>query len=248
MDLFYNENGWVFEKNILDQSEINTILKLIDNYILKHNDKMNIWDINKTEDGKINSIHCLHIYDNTLLDFFKKKKKIIEIVKNLLKDEVEIIAIEAFLKPANTGKKVVVHQDNYLWCLENDNALTVWIALDEIDETNGGLRYYSKSHKLGLLDHEPSYKLGTSQTIKQKEFHKFNKCEKVINKLSPGDIQIHSALTIHDSKENISNKPRRVITVQFKSVNNKLDIERRKKYREEVIRQQNILKKSNKYT
>ena len=67
-------------------------------------------------------------------------------MKILLNDQIEIIAIEAFLKPPLTGKKVVIHQDNYFWCLKKGNALTAWIALDDIDESNGCLKYYSKSN------------------------------------------------------------------------------------------------------
>jgi hypothetical protein len=29
-----------------------------------------------------------------------------------------------------------------------------WIALDDIDESNGGLEYISESNLIGLLDHE----------------------------------------------------------------------------------------------
>ena len=74
-------------------------------------------------------------------------------VKELLNDDIEIMVIEAFLKPDNDGKKVVPHQDNYLWCLDKGNALTAWIALVDIEQTNGGLEYVSSSHLLGLLDH-----------------------------------------------------------------------------------------------
>ena len=93
-----------------------------------------------------------------------------------------------------------------------------------------------------MLSHEPSYSLGTSQTIKKEEYYKFKNCDIILNKLNPGDVQFHSSLTIHESEKNKSIKPRRVITVQFKSVNDKLDSEKRRKYRKEVLRQQKILK------
>jgi hypothetical protein len=64
------------------------------------------------------------------------------------------MAIQAFLKTDNDGKKVIANQANYLCCLEKGNALMAWIALDDIDESNGGLEYISESNLIGLLDHE----------------------------------------------------------------------------------------------
>ena len=53
MDLFYNEKGWIFKKNLFDKYEINRILKLIDDYILKHNNEPRIGIINiGTENNK----------------------------------------------------------------------------------------------------------------------------------------------------------------------------------------------------
>jgi phytanoyl-CoA hydroxylase len=241
----FDAQGWGLIRGIVNENEINNILSLIQSYIDNNEKKMEIWDMNKTENGKLNSIHCLHMFDDTILEFFKTKKIFFETARQLLQSEVEIIAIEAFLKPAGYGKAVVIHQDNYLWCLEKGDALTIWIALDDIDEVNGGLKYYNGSHKCGLLEHEPSYKIGTSQTIKKEEYDKYKNCDIILNNLKAGDAQFHHSLTIHESDANNSTKSRRVITIQFKSINDKLDIERRKKYREEVLRQQYILKNTN---
>lgn len=243
MDESFEQNGWGVFPKLFNKNEVENIIELIYNFIKNNEDKMEIWDMNKTENGNVNSIHCLHLYDDSLLNFFKKKKVLFDLAQKILNDEVEIIAIESFLKPARDGKPVVIHQDNYLWCLEKGNAFTLWIALDDVDKENGGLRYYSGSHKLGLLEHEPSYKIGTSQTIKKSEYEKFKDCDVVLNNLEKGDAQFHHSLCIHDSEGNNSDRRRRAVTIQFKSINDKLDVERRKKYREEVLKQQKILKK-----
>ena len=50
--------------------------------------------------------------------------------------------------------------------MNDANALTVWLALDETNEKNGGVFYYDGSHKYGILEHVPSYAKGSSQKIK----------------------------------------------------------------------------------
>jgi ectoine hydroxylase-related dioxygenase (phytanoyl-CoA dioxygenase family) len=242
MNKTFNEQGWILEKDVFSLDEVNQIVNMISIYVENHKHKFKIWDMNMTDSNKINSIHCLHLYDNTFIDFFNQNNKLINKVKELLNDDIEIMAIEAFLKPENDGKKVVAHQDNYLWCLEKGNALTAWIALDYIDESNGGLEYISESNLIGLLNHEPSYHLGTSQTISEKEYSKFENLPRVINSLKPGDIQFHHSLTIHSSSENISNKNRNAITVQFKAVSDKKDLVREKEYRDSLLKQQVMIK------
>jgi len=235
--------GWEVHRNILDSNDIKFIYEQIELYLSNHKDKMEKYDINMTENNLINSIHCLHKFDNTFIDFFNNKTNLNKIVNRLLNEEVEITNIEAFLKPAGSGREVPIHQDNKLFCVEDAKSFTAWIALDEIDSSNGGLKVWTNSNNLGLLKHRPSMMLGTSQTVDESEYDKFGIDSYIINKLKPGDIQYHHCLTIHGSDPNISDKKRNVITVQYKAKNSSFDQKRLKEYRDEVIRQQSILKK-----
>lgn len=250
-DIFFVENilqnkllnyGWEVHRNILDSNDIKFIHDQIDLYVQKHKDNMKNYDLNLTTDNKINSIHCLHKFDNTFIDFFNKNLKLNKIVNNIFNEDVEITNIEAFLKPAGTGREVPVHQDNQLFCVEDAKSFTAWIALNEIDSSNGGLKVWSHSNHLGLLKHKKSYMLGTSKTIDESEYDKFGINNYIINSLKPGDIQFHHCLTIHGSEPNTSQKNRNVITVQYKAKNSNFDKNLVDEYRKEVIRQQNILK------
>ena len=240
----YITNGYHLEKNIFDKKEVDEILIMIEKFTERNKEKMKIYDINYTPEGKINTIHCLHKFEKTFFEYFNNNTKLKNICKDLLNEEdIEVTGIEAFLKPAGVGMESPIHQDNYLWCLEKPNALTCWVALDEIDGNNGGLKLYPGSHKLGLLNHIPSYKLGTSQTIDEKEYDKFGINSYINNKLSPGDVQFHHSEMIHGSNENKTNNSRRVITFQVKPQNSMRDPTKYKKYRESLFKQQNKLKK-----
>lgn len=241
----FSEKGWDIMRNVLSPTEISEIFIMISKYIYEHKDKFEIWDINYTPDGKPNSIHCLDKFDSSFLDFFNKKTNLIDRVKEMLNSEVEIMAIEAFLKPAGTGMYVPIHQDNNLWCLKHGNALTAWIALDKINDKNGGLKLYENSHKIGDLNHIDSWALGTSQTIDPHEYKKFGGLDNyILNDLNPGDIQFHHSMTVHGSEKNDSQYHRRVITIQFKSVDDFRMDDKMKLYREKVRLQQEKLKDS----
>ena len=74
-------------------------------------------------------------------------------------------APEWFNKPAGTESPTPPHQDNYYFCLRPANVLTMWMALDPVDEENGCLRYIPGSHLEGIRPHGRSEILGFSQGI-----------------------------------------------------------------------------------
>ena len=57
--------------------------------------------------------------------------------------------------------------------------------------------------------------------------------------LNPGDILIHNCVVVHGSEKNKSNKPRKGLTLRFKSHSSKIDKFLRKKYEVELKSQIN---------
>jgi ectoine hydroxylase-related dioxygenase (phytanoyl-CoA dioxygenase family) len=62
---------------------------------------------------------------------------------------------QALLKPPRFGSAKPYHQDNYYFrCQPDDEVITAWIALDDVDEQNGCLRYIDGSHRGPILPHD----------------------------------------------------------------------------------------------
>ena len=116
--------------------------------------------------------------------------------------------------------------------MNSHNALTVWIALDKSCNNNGGIYYYKKTHKLGLLEHFPSMVPGSSQKLKYTNSMLMFK--KTSPKLNPGDCLIHSCAVVHGSNANLSGNPRRGITVRYIAGSARVDKFLRKKYEKEL--------------
>ena len=76
---------------------------------------------------------------------------------------------------------------------------TIWIALDRADEENGCLRYVRGTHKLELPN-----KMGLDFDADSEGA--------IAVEVSPGDAAIHSALTVHWSEPNRSDRSRRAIS------------------------------------
>ena len=147
---------------------------------------------------------------------------------------------EVFNKPARYGLASPMHQDNFYWAVKNNNALTIWVALDSCDKKNGGVSYFKGSHKFGILKHTDSFAPGSSQKIDLKILKKFKYLKKITPKLKPGDILVHNCLTFHGSNPNKSSKNRRGFTMQFKDKFSDYDKKILSHYQTRLDRQVNL--------
>jgi phytanoyl-CoA hydroxylase len=69
---------------------------------------------------------------------------------------IRLFGDQALFKPAKHGSRVLWHQDNEYWQLEPSNVVTMWLALDDVDDRNGCMRVIPGTHQGPLLDHVPS--------------------------------------------------------------------------------------------
>lgn len=228
----YENKGFFILKKFLSNTELKNCSKSLEIYAKKYRPKKNR-KINLTKNNTVNSIHDLDkwIWTKNLRNKFKKKYPLDNIVGSRSKN----FGSEYFAKPPRYGLESPPHQDNFYWCVNNDRGITVWISLDRANKKNGGVYYFEGSHKLGLLNHKPSFAPGSSQTIKS--LRKLKKCKINIPKLNPGDCIIHNSLVVHGSKKNNSNMSRRGITLRFIPFGSKILNNQKKIYEKNLKKQ-----------
>ena len=222
------KNGYVEFRNFWSIDEINKMKKELDivksdQYLLGEGRS-----VNYCENGEINSIQGLTPNKKCYFTDIGKSKKVSDLCKILLNDNVGLRACELFLKPSKVGKSAPNHQDNAMWCLKKGIGLTIWTPLNNSSGKNGGLYYYKGSHLNGCCEHENSYQVGTSQKIKNNDILK--NFEKVIFNLKPGDMVVHLINTIHGSSKNTSNDPRQVFTIQIYGKSDEVNSKKKKEY------------------
>ena len=138
----YNENGFVIIKKFYEKKIINSINLDLKAYLEEKTKEKSKRFINKLSNNKINSLH--NIQNWSWSKKLQKEKKLRLVVKKLLEERIEDFGSELFAKPPKLGLAVPIHQDNYYWCLNKNNALTVWIAIDKSNKKNGGIYYFKK--------------------------------------------------------------------------------------------------------
>ena len=210
----YKENGYCIIRGFISKTAVRKLNTKINLFFKKEINKLKGKDVNFSN-NKINSVHDIDKFDNYFKKF-SKQKFIVNTVEKFLDSKADFRKSEIFNKPAKHGLKSPMHQDNFYWCVKNNNALTIWVALDYCNKKNGGLTYFRGSHKYGVVNHVDSFAPGSSQKIDTKIFKKLKNLKKITPKLNPGDVLVHHCLTFHGSNPNSSNKNRRGFTMQFK--------------------------------
>ena len=235
--LFYKQNGFCVVRSFLKPAELKNIDQKVKKFILEKSNKLKGKNINFTKNNVPNTIHDIDKFEKFFQKFAKNKKNM-KIAKFFLDSEPEFRKCEIFAKPAKVGLASPMHQDNFLFAVKNNNALTFWISLDKSNKKNGGLSYIAGSHKLGILKHENSFMPGTSQKISKDVLkNKCHKLKKITPVLNPGDMLIHHCMVAHGSNVNKSARSRRGLTIQYKDKKSSYDLKRKKHYEKNLTKQ-----------
>ena len=172
-------------------------------------------------------------------DYFvelRHSEKMLGLAAMLLQEEVEPQSQELFIKPPGMGTPTPPHQDGFYFCIVPSQALTLWLALDDMDDENGTLHYVAASHKKGVLGHKASQVLGFSQGLTEDDLAEFGR--EVACQMRRGDLLVHHSLTIHRAEGNPSSRLRRALAMVYYAKRAKMDTAARSRYQASVQSQQ----------
>lgn len=171
-------------------------------------------------------------------DAFSKRPKFVQLAEHLLSGPVTSHGVQLFRKPPRTGKPTPPHQDGYYFCIEPNEALTIWITLDDVSAESGAVHYQSGSHRKGLREHGGTGVLGFSQGLSADDPEAG---EAVCCPVHRGDALIHHSLTIHWAGANTSERDRRAIGLVYWSASAVENMAARDNYLASVARQRAAL-------
>ena len=92
-----------------------------------------------------------HMESDPFFEGYRRHPRWTALAEALLNEPVDPQAPEWFNKPPGTTRPTPPHQDNYYFNLQPPNTVSLWLALDSVDEENGCLRFVPGSHQQGLI-------------------------------------------------------------------------------------------------
>ncbi|RXJ65412.1 phytanoyl-CoA dioxygenase [Halarcobacter ebronensis] len=110
------------------------------------------------------------------------------------------------------------HQDRRYWNFENDNLVSVWLALGDEYLENGLLEFIPKTHK---MDFSKDRFDEASNFLDEHEENKKLIEERVHQNLEKGDIVLFHCQTLHHASKNKTEKPKISFVYTVKAQSNK---------------------------
>ncbi len=158
-----------------------------------------------------------HMGRDAFFDEYRQHPNWTSLAATLVGERVNGQEPEWFNKPPATEHPTPPHQDNFYFCLRPPNVVTLWLALDAVNEENGCLRYVAASHHHGIRPHGPTQVLGFSQGIIDHGPDDVAREQAIF--LQPGDLVAHHGETIHRADPNRSaDRNRRAFAMVFRGV------------------------------
>jgi non-heme Fe2+,alpha-ketoglutarate-dependent halogenase len=197
----FREDGFLTGLAVFSDSEVDDI----------NNDLANILALLRPDEST-KEIREWHEESRFLFDLCMEDR-ILDHVEPLLGGDFFMWASNFFIKEPRSPETVGWHQDAYYWPLDPIESLTVWLALDDVDDENGAMQVFPGSHTRNLVPHgreESDSVLGLVADVTG-----FGPEAARSVHLKRGQISIHDDKVLHCSPGNVSDRRRAGFTIRY---------------------------------
>lgn len=233
----FDRDGFVLLRAYLSPEEAAEVDRNIDRFIrdiLPTAPETTAFYEDKADPASIKRLQNMTDLDPYFRDLFFADR-FVDLAAQLLGDRAVGRALQWFNKPARVGGVTPPHQDGFYFMLDPNEAITLWLALDDIDEANGCMRYVRGSNRRGMRPHQRSNVIGFSQGIT--DYGDADRAAEAVIRAGPGDLFAHHSMTIHRADPNPSNRRRAALGFVYYAAAAKEDQERAARYREQLFAQ-----------
>ncbi|MFC4779513.1 phytanoyl-CoA dioxygenase family protein [Paenibacillus sp. GCM10023252] len=119
----------------------------------------------------------------------------------------------ALFKMPHDSKPTPWHQDLPYWPMNERGAMSIWIALDDVDEHNGCMMFIPKSQRIRNLKHVDL--IQPHDIFSEEGAAEADRNKAVIVRMKAGSCTFHDGLTFHYAHANNSDRPRRALAIIY---------------------------------
>ena len=139
---------------------------------------------------------------------------------------VQVFWVQQLIKPATEpgaddmhGTKIGWHQDRQYWGSweQGSELFTAWLAISDVTEDSGPMKFVPGSHTWGLLDQLDFYGQDHDTQREAVRLREGQVWSEVLGTLPPGGVSFHDCMTVHGSSQNYSGRPRMSFAVHLRT-------------------------------
>ena len=235
----YRNDGFVALEQFVRGHDLARLLDRVDHFITTIVPGMppeRVFYENKTDRSTLKQIQHMDEHDRWFRQLFTAGR-FRDVAETLLDGPVVPTNLQYFNKPPSIGQPTPPHQDGYYFMLDPCKAVTMWLALEDVDEETGCVRYVRGSHLTGMRRHARTETLGFSQGIVGYPSDSDRRNE-VVCPAKAGDTLAHDALTIHRADRNQSStRSRRALGFIYFSAHAREDTAAKKTYQQRLAQE-----------
>lgn len=138
------------------------------------------------------------------VDDIMRTPRLVDAVEDLIGPNILCWNTVFWIKEAQTPSYVGWHQDLKYWGLDNDELVSVWIALSPANRESGCMSVLPGSHRRQLMSHDDTYHENNMLTRGQEIAVEVDESETVLMALEPGQASFHNVKSAHGSGPNNS--------------------------------------------
>jgi ectoine hydroxylase-related dioxygenase (phytanoyl-CoA dioxygenase family) len=211
---FYRKNGFLQVDNIISQEELEELRGYLEEVmgaegggLLQTADKGNAYY--NVLNQRVNTWR-----DHEGMARFVLAGRFADAAKQLTKfDGIRLFHDHALFKMPNDSKPTPWHQDWPYWPMNETGAMSIWIALNDVDENNGCMMFVPKSQRIKNLRHVDLVQ--PHDIFADEGASGLDRNTAAVVRMKAGSCTFHDGLTFHYAHANQTNKPRGALAIIY---------------------------------
>jgi len=162
--------------------------------------------------SQLNYPHVIFRFANEIV----RNPHILDVVESILGPDILVWGATVFVKEPQTPSYVSWHQDLRYWGLNDDDGqVSAWIALSEVTQANGCMRFVPGSHRGEMVEHRDTFADDNFLTRGQEAAVEIDENDLVQVELKPGQASFHHGKLLHASGPNQSDERRIGLAINY---------------------------------
>ena len=211
---FYQENGYIQLPEVLSKEEVRDLRSILTAATRDRKRRYAKGQIQVNPRYEKVFVQMVNLWeDYEAIRPFVRSRRFAEIARKLTQSRaVRLWHDHALIKPALDGAETQWHQDFPYWPMNEPGALSLWLALDDVNEKNGCLCFVPRSHKYGRLD---PVSLTKRDSVFKRAGLKKRDVKPVVMAMKAGWCTFHDGNTFHYAYGNTTDRPRRALAIIY---------------------------------
>lgn len=234
---FYAEHGWFLTRKLFSDDEIDAIVAETERFYTGHKDRglplrppnLAYWT---PADGPVQRHNDYIHYENDVLAGILRKPLVGAVAARLARaEEIRIFQATLIYKPPRPDEptnRVPWHMDKHYWqTCTSEKMLTAFIPFHDCDEEMGTITMVDGSHRWAEVPGDDSTRhfaqrdrRELDELLERNAAHNGTTVQRIPMRIPKGHMSFHHCRTYHGSGPNLSDRPRRAVSLHMQDGDN----------------------------